>query len=285
MKRSIAMLLVLLMMFSLFSLCATADSGVKNVVKKPGESEQRETITGTPSAEDIMKTGDSKKIQMPKTASFLDNYEYKYLDPGKTQAVNSYTEPYNTAPKHHYVYKGTLVRILAEEGDWVCAQYLTIDNEYRSGWIHASNLSDKYPGIVIEIGKIGFKNGDVIAQVQPGQEWSKDDFVDSETKYTLIGEPWCDEACMGLAIDYQVISRNGIKHAYGERKIYLNSGDGWEYIDSFEVPEDFTPQHIEINFSSPVVIKAVAILPAGDSIEGFIFRQHVVDMKFLLGEN
>ena len=285
MKRSIAMLLVLLMVFSLSSVCAYADSGVKNVIKKPGESSPNETILGTPSSDDIKKTGDSKKIQLPKAASFLDSYEHKYLDPGSSQAVNSYTEPYTTAPKHHYVYKGTLVRILAEEGDWVCGQYLTIENEYRSGWIHASNLSDKYPGIEIEIGESGFKNGDIIAQVQPEQEWSKADFVDSETKYSLIGEPWCDEPCMGLAIDYQVVSRNGIKRAYGEREIYLNSGDGWEYIDSFEVPEDFTPQHIEINFVAPVVIKAVAILPAGDSVEGFIFRQHVVDMKFLIGEN
>lgn len=281
MKRIIAMLLVLVLAFAMLGSAAYADSGAKNVIKKPGQP-KTESVVGSPSADDIKRSGDSKVIQMPKSTSYLDSYEYKFLDSGKKQAVNSYKEPYTTAPTYHYVYKGTMLRILAEEGDWVCAQYLTHKNEFHSAWIHSSNLSDKYPGLVEKIGTPAYKNGDVVAFVQPDQEWSKTPFVDSETDYTIIGEPWCDEGCMGLAIDYQVISRNGISRAYGDRDIYLNGGDGWEYIGSFEVLEDFTPQRIEIEFKAPVVIKAVAVVPAGNSVEGFIFRQHVQDMKFIV---
>ncbi len=284
MKKKKIFLLVLIMVMSFVAetgLSASADSSINNsIIGKGNEAASAKTAD-----EDFVKLLKNCGVeQMPKHSSYLDQYVNMYMDSGSSDGAYAYKKPNPKASTVANMYQGVTVQVYAIEGDWACVKFYNSDNNEKAGWAYLENLSSVYPGQTVSFGKLTLGEGEIAVGMRPEVEWSKFNFVDTKTKYTVIEEPWCDYPCTALVFDYQVTSRNGVKKAYGERDVYINSGAGWEYVGSFEVKDDFAPVRCEIYFEEPTVVKAVASIPTGASAENFIFRQ-AVDYIYFKVEN
>ncbi len=287
-KKFISLLILLAMALSLtagMGISASAESAIKNVIKKGG---QEESFTQEPEDDLLKLLEDCSVTQMPKKSSYLDEPITMYMDSGSTEGAYAYREPAGNARTVANIYQGVSVQLLAIEDDWGIVVFYNSSNVKKAGWAYLENLSSEYPGETISFGKENLEScemwhGNEYKPVQPEIEWSKFNFVDTKTKYTVIAEPWCDYPCAALVFDYQVTSRNGVQRAYGERDVYINGGDGWEYVGSFEVEADMDAVRCEIYFDEPKLVKAIASIPVGASAENFVFRQAVECAYYNLG--
>ena len=109
-----------------------------------------------PSAEDIVATGDDKKITLPEEGSYLSDYVYKYVSCKKLFSLYGYSEPREGMQRPRaVVFHGSRVRVLAEQNGYSCIQYHTACQVLVSAWIPSSFLVDEYPGRVVELGTPG----------------------------------------------------------------------------------------------------------------------------------
>lgn len=275
--------LVIAVMISSMSVGAYAD--ISNVIKTGGGSfAEAEPAVGYDALEKLLE--DCKVEQLPAKSSYLEECKDMYMDSGKTAGAHAYIKPNAKASKIVNIYQGMPVQLFAVEGDWGCVSFYDHQNEKKAGWVYLENLSEKYPGETVVFGKKNLDNceyahGAELVEVQSEIEKSKFNFVDSKTKYFEISDEWCDKPSAAFVFDYQVISRNGVTRAYGERDVYINSGEGWEYTGSFEVNEKFSPVRCEMYFEEATVVKAIAVIPTGASAENFISRVNVDKVYYI----
>lgn len=101
---------------------------------------RQQPINGRPGPEDLQ--GCNEQVQYPKSGSWLQNYETKYL---KTKhGVRAYLRyrPSSDLEYYDYVYESARVTVLARENGYS----LVKTNEGMAGWVTSSLLYDNYPG-------------------------------------------------------------------------------------------------------------------------------------------
>ncbi len=273
MQRWIAALAVLLMFFSL---PAAAFADVNNQIKGSGNSSGNYSGSGGPSVRDIIATGDDKKIVLPKSGSYYSSYRTMYINTSGGHSVYAYKQPKNDKSQiMPYAYHGIRVTVLAEENGYSCVLYHSDANELRAAWIVSEYLSWSFPGRTATIGRgsSGFSYGD--AEVQ----WSRDFFVGSRQKYTLLKSPVAN--CIGFTLDYQLTARNGAEtqQCTGPRSVYVNDGTGWTWVGDFDY-DSFGPVHVVVQLSTPMTLAAVATVASCARPDTFSFRQFVLDVEY-----
>lgn len=281
MKRVLSFILAFVLVAGMGT-SAYAATSIKNTIKDSITSVETTNSKG-PSASDIKAVGDDDVIQMPKNSSYLENYEYMYINaPEEGLSVYAYKIPtVNKGDSNNmpFAYHGSSVTVLAVEGDFACILYCSDKNELHTAWVSKDNLTSVYPGESYSVGKFYSEyTKKPYSIVMPKVKWSNFNFVGTESKYTELVGADVRPPCFSITVEYQVISRNGIREAYGEREVYLNDGDGWVSVGTFDVNKNFDPVRFTVNFNKPVEIKAVAVIPTDLSKQGFIYRQCVVDM-------
>ena len=109
-------------------------------------------------------------------------------------------------------------------------------------------------------------------------EWSRKAFLYTQQNYTVLEEPV--ENCIGFTLEYQLIKENTDKweRILGPRIIYVNDGEEWVEVGSFEYPE-FGPVRVEINFEEPMTITAVGTIADCSHPNLFYFRQLACDYR------
>ncbi|MBQ1236082.1 MAG: hypothetical protein IIX72_03830, partial [Oscillospiraceae bacterium] len=236
-----------------------------------------------PSENDIIAIGFDGQIKMPHEAYYLDDYEYAFIyDSEFGLNVRVFINPDNGIDKSNMqprAWHGSKVTLLAKRQDFYCIIYYTNENRICAGWVHEDKLRSVYPGDWY--GK-GQRNAELFEgeyyMVRPEVEWSEDFYVDTNTKYSRV---WSPGPSIGMTLEYQVIGRNG-KIADGGRDVFINLGDDWRYIGSFEVNKELDPVRYTIYFNYPVLVKAVAVLPQDMSQQGFDFRLCVEDYYYTI---
>jgi len=236
-----------------------------------------------PSENDIIAMGYEGQIKMPHEAYYLDDYEYAFVfDADYGLNVRVYRNPDDGICQGNLLpvaWHGSEVTLLAKRHDFYCITYYTNDNVLCAGWVHEDDLCSSYPG---DWYGVGARNAELFAgdyyMVRPEVEWSEDFYVDSYTRYSRV---WSPGNVTAMTLEYQVIGRND-KKADGGRDVYINLGDGWRYIGSFQVNEELDPVRYTIYFNYPVLVKAVAVLPQDMSQQGFDFRLSVSNMFYVL---
>lgn len=286
-KILLLMISVLLVTVMIAGLPFSAYAEVNNTIKTKGNT--------TPVTDSAVHSGeleqlleDCKVEQLPKKNSYLEEPIDMYMDSGKATGAHAYIKPNAKASKIVNIYQGMPVQLFAIEGDWGCVSFYDHTNEKKAGWVYLENLSENYPGETTVFGKANLDKyedeiGVELVAVQPGIEKSGFNFVDTKTRYFTLDKAWANEPCAALIFDYQVISRNGVIRAYGERDVYINGGDGWEYAGSFDVSKDFAPVHCELYFDEASVVKALAVIPVGASAENFEYRLNI-DKAYYVSE-
>ena len=281
MKKYIAFFLALVCLTGLmctFSGLASAESD--NYIRS-GRDEQPSNGYGSPGPEDVRQFDRDGKIVMPSMSSYLDSYTMLFVDAPKGHSVYVYNQPkISGSSKMPFAYHGVRVHALAVQDGFICGIYPTEDNELAVGWISESNLSYSFPGEEYTLGmaKPGAAYVSYFAQV----EWSKEPFVGRKTKYTkIVGHDGPTDMVDAIAFEYQVTSRQGRDDASGPRDVYINGGNGWVYVGTYDLEKYSNPVRINIYFDEPVTIKAVATIPQDEDLDGILFRQFVTDMMFI----
>jgi len=275
MKKTILFFVTLAVFVSIFAglpVYASADIIVNAI--KGNSSQSAASSTNGPNA-NVINYYARDPIQMPMLSSYFADYRYLYIDAPKGHSVYTYTQPdklSGSVRNLDFAYHGSTFVGLAEENGYVCGVFQTDSNKHCVAWVDSKNLSDYFPGeyILVTPPKAGKTYYYSIGEVK----WSLTPFVGTDTKYSeIIYNDSTPKMLDGIGIEYQVISRNGKVNVLGARDVYINDGQGWEYVTSFDLKDNDCPVRVTVHFDSPRHIKAVATVPQDKAIEGFIFRQ------------
>ena len=282
MKKTLVFIITMALFISIFagfSASAGADS-IVNAIK--GGSSQSVSVSANAPNADFLKYYGGGNIQLPMLSSYFPEYRYLYINAPKGHSVYTYTQPdklSGTVKNLAFAYHGSTFIALAEENGYVCGIFQTDQNQYCAAWVDSKNLLDYFPGEYILVNspdssKNYYYN---IGEVK----WSLTPFVGTNTKYPeIIYNESTPKMLDGIGIEYQVISRNGKVNVLGARDVYINDGQGWEYVTSFDLKDNDCPVRVTVHFDTPRQIKAVATVPQDRSIEGFIFRQSCPELIF-----
>ena len=239
--------------------------------------------------EAIMATGDHKRIQLPKESSYLDEFKTRYVDFSDVlipiaidQAVQMVgpSAPVERAPnlktglQMPFAFQGSTVTVVAEEKNFSCILYRNSNNRLRAGWIWDIYLGDEYPGRTEIIGTENSSAKGNIAEVP--MTWSEKGFLKSPQKYTVLAEPV--DNCVGFTLEYQVISEGTDKRnaILGPRTVYVNNGEEWINVGSFEYPSLGTVR-VRVNLDKPTDITAIGTIADCLLPNTFFFRQYATD--------
>ena len=288
MKRHVfAFLSALLVLVLLLSLPAaafadvpgTALSSIPNTMKGSDEDDSSADPYAVPSAADILKASNGSKIVLPDYDSYYSSYQYMYVNASKKNSVYVYPQPSAEKQTSHNAYHGSRVTVLAEEKGFGCILYYTSGYVLRAGWVNMNNLSWEFPGTTITVGQER-RNQSVTRIGDIPVTWSKENFVGTKQKYSILDE--AADNCVEFTLDYDILSRGGATTAecLGLRTIYINDGSGWVSVGSFECTE-LTPYHVIVHLSQPMKILAVATKADCAKPDTFSFRQSVLDMYCL----
>lgn len=248
-----------------------------------GSAAQSKAHNYGPSESDLIAIGFDGQIKMPHEAYYLDDYEYAFIfDPSYGLNVRVYRNPDDGICEGNMLpnaWHGSEVTLLAKRHAFYCIIYYTNDNQICAGWVHEDNLRSNFPGDWYGRGQ---RNAELFEKeyykIRPEVEWSEDYFGNSHTRYSKV---WSPGGVIAMDLEYQVIGRNG-KVADGGRDVFMDVGDGWVYIGSFEVNEELDPVRYTVYFNYPVTVKAVAVFPENVYSEGFDFRMCVENMYYVI---
>lgn len=225
----------------------------------------------------IVATGDDMYIQFPDEESYLPEFKSRFVyHPlvGPCAPVEKFPKRYSGGPMP-YAYDGTEVTVVAEQGEMSCIIYRDSTNRTRAGWIWNTDLTDEFPGKEYTVGE--YRDGSSLIEDVP-MHWSERSFLTTQQNYSVLEEPV--ENCIGFILEYQLIKENTKKweRVLGPRTIYVNNGEEWIEVGSFEYPE-FGPVRIEVNLEEPMNIAAVGTIADCSHPNLFYFRQYAFDYR------
>ena len=225
----------------------------------------------------ILATGDDRYIQLPDEDSYLPEFRTLYAfnnDVGPCSFVERKPMPRSgyTMP---YAYDGTEVTIVAEQDEMSCIVYRDSSNRTRAGWIRTDHLRETFPGVEYQVGE--HKDGSSTIHEVP-MEWSRKGFLNSAQNYSVLAEPV--ENCVGFTLEYQLIKENTDKwsRVLGPRTIYVNNGEEWIEVGSFEYPA-LGPVLVDVSFDEPMTVAAVGTIADCSHPNIFYFRQFALDYR------
>jgi len=280
-RKTIAFFCFLILTVSL-PISAFADDSIKNTIKSQEGSMATETAQEGPNVKDIVATGDSKTIELPKTENYFSDYQVMYVNAGEDVYVFAHKHPYkveNEARMPH-VYHGARVVVLAEQSGYSCVLYYSDENVLHAAWIVTDYLDWEFPGQTDGIGSWErWQDTLVFGYSDPEVKWSKEWFVGSKQNFTILEEPV--ENCIGFTLDYQVIARNGAttNEVLGPRTVYVNDGEGWIEVGQFDYSA-LGPVHVLVSLDEVTTVKAVATVASCTKPDTFNFRQSLLTVFF-----
>ena len=226
--------------------------------------------------EAILATGDGSAIALPDSKSYFPTLNTMYISAPKNNSVYVYRDlTANQNKTMPTAYQGSRVLALAEQEGFTCVIYHDYDNKAHAGWVNSEHLSAAFPG---EESSVGWNSFAYLLQNagDPEVVWSRDNFVGSQQKYTLLEEPV--QNCVQFTLDYQVTARNGAQtnQILGPRTIYVNDGSGWEEVGTFDYA-DLGAMHVTVYLPAPMTLAAVATAASCAKPDVFSFRQCVLD--------
>ncbi len=238
--------------------------------------------------EAIQATGDDKRIQLPKEKSYLEEFKTCYIDfsdvlipTGFDTAVQMVgpSAPVECQPDMNvgrrmpFAYQGSEVTVVAEQKEgrknMACILYRSSTNRMRAGWIWDIYLGDEYVGRNLTIGD---ENNAAVTVEEVPISWSDNGFLRSPQKYSVLEEPV--QNCVAFTLEYQLTSPNTYKEqsVLGPRTVYVNNGEEWIEVGSFEYPSLGTVR-VRVNLEEPMDIVAIGTIADCLQPNIFNFRQ------------
>ncbi len=277
MKKHLSRLVAAILLLSIFAslpLAAFADAGINNVINGSGGA----PISAAAAGKNLFfSASNAKNVDQPNASDYYSTPFSMYVNAPMEHSVYTYDTWAARDPDIlGAAYHGSRVTVIASHGQFYCILYYTEKYTLKVAWVTAENLSSWYPGKTGSIGRASSRSS--YNAGDPVQKWSKEYFVGTRRKFTVLKTPIQD--CTGFTLDYQVIARNGAstKSILGPRNVYVNDGNGWNYVGYFDY-KTISSCHITVSFSSPITLAAVATIADCAEPEAFGFRQSVIDVQ------
>ena len=176
-------------------------------------------------------------------------------------------------PNMPYLYEGTEVTVVAEQGEMSCFLYRGSNNKHYCGWIKSIRLLEEFPGRTII-------SGDKKADVQPIEEdpeisWGELGFQKFWHPYSRLSETV--HGCIGFTLEYQLIKENTRDlDIYCPREIWVNTGTKWVQVGCFEYPEKGAVK-VQVWLEEPMDIIAIGTIAQCPDPDIFLTRQTAYD--------
>ncbi len=161
MKRSICLLLSLILCLSLLPIISLAASG--------------------PSVNDIEAVGDYSNIEKPGDSDYLSEYKTLYVNAPKGLAIYTFWDSALKNKRPHYAYHNDPVVVIADKGNAYCILFLNDKGATRAGWVSpdmltnepsgdSQNPSARTPSLSISIGNYTSDEPAAVVQSSPALE-------------------------------------------------------------------------------------------------------------------
>lgn len=268
MKRTVSLLISLLILAACFRLSAAAD----------GDAASKGLAA-------IRATGWADTIVLPKEESYLSEWKTLYA----RKAFKAPCLPVERISQLHtgrqtmpYLYEGVEVTVVAEENNMSCILYRSNDNELYAGWIQSIRLLEDFPGREYTVGTQ--PDCDMTFRDDLTVRWSKQTWLTSQQNYTLLSETV--PGCLGFTLEYQIIAENtpNWDSIFGPRKIYVRSGGDWTEVGEFPYPEQGAAK-VQVWLKEPTDIEAVGTIAQCTQPNVFYFRQTATDFAVAAEES
>ena len=278
MKRTAFRLFTLLLVIALFASLSVpaAAAGINNQIKSgPAKSQSSPQSSSTRAMLDL--ASNRNKITWPESSDYFPYCTAMYADAPMGHSIKAFDHwVTNTNSLFDYIFHGSRVYVLAEHGDSYCVLYYTAKNTLKAAWVPIERLTTSYPGKTYQFGYAGVLTGSEKTSDLLGS-WSKENFVNTKTKFLVLGVP--AEDCVAFTLDYQLITRTGEKQdVLGPRSVYVNDGSGWTWVGDFDYSST-CPCHVEVYLDYPMDLVAVAAIANVRDPDGFTVRQSLLDVK------
>ncbi len=242
----------------------------------------------------IAATEDVAYVQLPQDFSYLTEFKTMYIDrleydptlPYSNKSTCGPSAPVEKVPALKtgrlpmpFVYEGTEVTVLAEEGSMSFIIYRDIGYLQYAGWTQTKFLVDEFPGDYAEIGTANSAAGSLVEEAD--QRQSKKGFLDTVHNYDELVIPV--ENCVGFTLDYQLVEANTpwMRDILGPRTVYVFDGENWIKAGSFDYPH-FGTYRVTVNLKEPTDIYGVGIIP--NVYEPYKFWDRLYLSDFMIAE-
>ncbi len=276
MKRHLSGLIAVFLAAAVFlslPLAAYADPGISNTILSPAAGPSSYVASGKNL---FFSAYNARNIEQPNAGDYYTAPFSMYINAPKKHSVYIY-DSWEARDVNNIgtTYHGGRVTVLAEHGESSCILFYTSKYELKTAWVYTGYLVSWYPGNTQSLGWKSYRNTYNVGD--PDLKWSKESFVGTRTKFTILESPIPN--CVNFTLDYQVTSRNGATTAavVGPRDVYVNDGSGWTYVGSFEYKET-TACHIDITLDKAMTLAAVATIANCSEPDTFLYRQSVLDV-------
>lgn len=266
MKNTVCFVVCLALLFS-FTVTAVAETGSQRgfnnneiiIVEKPSESVSTAGREIPEGIHLIMATGEQNRIGMPDDNYCFSTIQPMYIDAPGDHSVYVYWDVFGKRPRSDvYAYEGMKVYSVATSANGIynCIVFSDQRFRYHAGWVSSKNLSYSYPSVTqtsgAPLGNYGLSADDPILQ------WSDEAFVGSKQKFLYLEE--VIEDSIAFQLEYQVTGRGGmsIDAVLGKRTVYVNEGNGWTAVGTFDYPE-IKANLITVNLPYPMDVMAIAV--------------------------
>lgn len=261
-SRSLALILILCLLFPSFSSYAWGESTAERGLEK------------------LKTTRNWDCIVLPKEDSWLEEWKTLYARKAwyaPNLFVETMPETGSGIPPQGFVFEGTEVTVVAEENDMSCIVYRDESYKLRTGWIRSVRLLEEFPGPTYNIGSA--REGDFNTQHETALSWSGEWLPGTEQQYTVLGEKLHD--CVGFTFEYQLIAENtSIKSmVFGPRTLWVSDGENWTPLGMFPYEENGTVR-VQVWLPEPMDLAAVATFAHCHAPNMFDFRQTANDFLF-----
>ena len=225
----------------------------------------------------LLDTGHADFLHFPAEEDYLTEWKTLYARKAfhsSSLEVKSVPDMLDSDfPNIPYLYEGTEVTVVAEQGEMSCFLYHGSNNKHYCGWIKSIRLLEEFPGRTII-------SGDKKADVQPIEEdpeisWGELGFQKFWHPYSRLSETV--HGCIGFTLEYQLIKENTRDlDIYCPREIWVNTGTKWVQVGCFEYPEKGAVK-VQVWLEEPMDIIAIGTIAQCPDPDIFLTRQTAYD--------
>ena len=154
-----------------------------------------------------------------------------------------------------YLYEGTAVKVVAEQGEMSCIIYPGSNNKTYCGWIRSIRLLEEFPGEQYTAGTEPAA-GEKTVEDGISCSWGELGYAKYWHPYTKLSSEV--QNCIGFTLEYQMIAENTEKwgNIFGDRVIMICSGQEWIEAGRFPYPEQGAVK-VQVWLDEPETVTAV----------------------------
>ena len=225
----------------------------------------------------LLDTGHAGFLRFPEDEDYLPEWKTLYARKAfhsSSLEVKSVPDMLDSDfPNMPYLYEGTEVTVVAEQGEMSCFLYRGSNNKRYCGWIKSIRLLEEFPGPTLISGEE--KTDVLMVSADPEITWGELGFQKFWHPYSCLSEPVY--GCIGFTLEYQLIKQNTREQdIYCPREIWINTGTQWIQVGNFDYPEKGAVK-VQVWLEEPMDIIAIGTIAQCPDPDVFVTRQTAYD--------